>query len=103
MVNEDGDALRLASYDGIPADTASQIGRLEFGPAIFGVVALQREPIVVDHIQQSGDPKAHLLRSVGIRAYACYPLMADGVLPGALSFASRVKDEAERMVSSMAA
>lgn len=93
MVNEAGDALRLASCEGISLDTANQITRLEFGQAICGTVALQRESIVADHIQQSDDPKALLVKSFGLRAYACYPLMADDVLLGTLSFASRQKDE----------
>jgi signal transduction histidine kinase/CheY-like chemotaxis protein len=33
-----------------------------------------------------------LVKSFGIRAYACNPLMADNVLLGTLSFASRTKD-----------
>lgn len=93
MVNESGDALRLASCDGIPVETARTITRLEFGQAICGTVAVNRQPMVATHIQGSDDPKAQLVKSFGIRAYACNPLMAGDVLLGTLSFASRTKDQ----------
>ncbi len=93
MVNDAGDALRLASCEGIPVEAARKITRLEFGQAICGTVALHRQPIVASHIQQSDDPKAQLVKSFGIRAYACNPLMTQDRLFGTLSFASRVKDQ----------
>src|SRR5262245_63789052 len=73
MVNESGDALRLASCTGIPDETARSITRLEFGQAICGTVAEQRQPLVATFIQQSDDPKALLVKSFGIRAYARTP------------------------------
>ena len=44
-------------------------------------------------IQQSDDPKAQLVKSFGLRAYACNPLMAGDQLLGTLSFASRSRDQ----------
>jgi PAS domain S-box-containing protein len=93
MVNEAGDALRLLSCAGIPDETAKKISRLEFGQAICGTVALCRQPIVATHIQQSDDPKAQLVKSFGIRAYACHPLQVNDDLLGTLSFASRSRDQ----------
>lgn len=93
MVSNSGDGLRLASCEGIPVDRARTITRLEFGQAICGNVALQRRPIVASYIQGSDDPRVQLVKSFGIRAYACNPLMADQVLLGTLSFASRSRDE----------
>ncbi len=92
LVDDSGAALRLASCEGVPAETAQKIARLEFGEAICGTVALRRAPIVATHIHESDDPKAQLVRSMGIRAYACNPLLAKGRLLGTLSFASRNKD-----------
>src|SRR5471030_2690587 len=68
MVDDSGVALRLVSCDGISEETARSIGRLEFGQAICGTVALLRQPIMATHIQQSDDPKAELVKSFGIRA-----------------------------------
>lgn len=96
VVNESGDALLLASCGGIPVETARTITRLEFGQSICGTVALHRQPIVANHIQQSEDPKAQLVKSFGIRAYACNPLLVGDRLLGTLSFASRMKDQFDR-------
>jgi PAS domain S-box-containing protein len=95
LANETGDALRLVSYIGIPDEAAKQITRLEFGQAICGTVAVQRQPIVATHIQQSDDPKAEFVKSFGIRAYVCHPLQVNKNLLGTLSFASRSRDQLE--------
>ncbi len=92
MVDEAGTGLRLASCTGITDDVARSISRLEYGQAICGNVALLRQPIVATHIQQSDDPKAALVKTFGIRAYACNPLLAGSQLLGTLSFASRTRD-----------
>lgn len=92
-VNDAGDALLLASCVGIPAETARTIRRLDFGQAVCGAVALQRQPIVASYIQQSDDPRVQLVKSFGLRAYACNPLLVGDRLLGTLSFASRIKDE----------
>lgn len=93
VVNDNGDALRLASCEGIPVETARTITRLEFGEAVCGTVALHHQPIVATQIQRSDDPKVQLVKSFGLRAYACNPLLVGDRLLGTLSFASRVKDE----------
>src|SRR5262249_54221102 len=76
-----------------PDEAVSRIARLEFGQAIGGAVAMNHQPIVLTHIQQSDDPKAQLLKSFGIRAYACHLLQIDNELLGTLSFASRSRDQ----------
>ncbi len=93
MVDEAGDALRLASCAGIPEDAARAVARLEFGQAVCGTVAALRRPLAVAFIQQSDDPKVQRVKSFGIRAYACNPLLADDRLLGTLSFASRTRDQ----------
>ncbi len=72
MLNEQGDALELASCAGVPDGIDRSIPRVEFGQAISGIEAQ--------------------LRSFGIRAHACNPLMAHHRLLGTLSFASRTRD-----------
>ena len=93
MVDDRGDALRLVSCEGIPKETVHTIERLEFGKSICGTVAFLRQTLVVTHIQQSDDPKAELVKSLGLRAYVCNPLICDNLLLGTLSFGSRSKDE----------
>jgi signal transduction histidine kinase/CheY-like chemotaxis protein len=93
MVNDAGNALRLESCTGIPDETACSLSRLDFGQAVCGTVALQRQPVVAAFIQQSDDPRVQLVKSFGIRAYACNPLLAEGRLVGTLSFASRTREQ----------
>jgi PAS domain S-box-containing protein len=93
IVDDSGRLLRLASCEGVGIEDAQRIARLEFGQAICGNVALQRRPIVATHIQQSDDPIVQLVKGLGIRSYACNPLLAGDRLLGTLSFASRFKDE----------
>jgi PAS domain S-box-containing protein len=92
MVNDNGDALRLESFAGISPEAAESIRRLEFGQAICGRVALEHRPIVYTHIQDSQDAATALVKSFGIRVYACNPLLAGDKLLGTLSFASRSRD-----------
>lgn len=93
LVSDAGDSLELVSCAGVSDEIAAKIARLEFGKAICGTVALQRQPIVAIHIQQSDDPNTQLVKSLGMQAYACMPLQVGDDLFGTLSFASRGRDE----------
>ncbi|MDF5706430.1 MAG: ATP-binding protein [Nostoc sp. S4] len=90
LVAENG-VMRLQSNTGISPELADKIQWLAFGQAVCGTVAQQRHPIAVENVQQSTDPKTELIRSLGISAYYCYPLIAQGRLLGTLSFGSRTR------------
>ena len=92
MVDEARNALRLVSCIGISDEDARQITQLEYGQAICGTVALRRQPITATYLQQSVEPTTQLVKSFGLRVYACNPLMAGDRLLGTLSFASRTRD-----------
>jgi len=92
VVDASGAALSLTSYAGIPAESARGIERMAFGQSVCGHVAVHRRPVVASHIQDSTDRKLWRLRSFGIRAYACNPLIAGNRLIGTLSFGSRTKN-----------
>jgi PAS domain S-box-containing protein len=96
MVNEKGDALSLHSYGGIPEERAREIKRLEFGQAICGTVAKTGRPIAAFDIQHSDYDKAALVRSFGIQAYVCNPLLSGEGLIGTLSFASHKRTHFEQ-------
>jgi PAS domain S-box-containing protein len=81
--------MHLASSRGIPQKLAKEIESLGLGQAICGTVAQEGHPCYLENVQQSTDPKTELIRSVGIKAYYCYPLIAQGRLLGTLSFGSR--------------
>jgi signal transduction histidine kinase/ActR/RegA family two-component response regulator len=94
-VDERGDGLRLASCVGLAGETNQdkECGHLNFGQAICGTAAQNRERIIATNIQASDDPQAALVKSLGVRAYACHPLVAKDKLFGTLSFGSRTRDE----------
>ncbi|MDB6034922.1 MAG: multi-sensor hybrid histidine kinase [Verrucomicrobiales bacterium] len=92
LVTGEGSELRLDSCAGIPEEVSRTIQRLQFGQAVCGTVAENRKAWVVTHVQESLEPKVELIRSFGLRAYACFPLNIHGRLIGTLSFASRSRD-----------
>lgn len=89
LVEDNSQGMRLASYAGISSEVAQKIEWLGFGQAVCGQAAENRCPMAVENVQQSTDPRTELIRSVGINAYYCYPLIAQGRLLGTLSFGSR--------------
>jgi signal transduction histidine kinase/CheY-like chemotaxis protein len=66
--------------------------RLDFGLGLCGNAALRRESIVANDIQRSVDPQLQVIKSIGLRAYLCNPLLAGDRLLGTLAFASRERD-----------
>ncbi len=89
LVTDDGSRLRLYEYGGISTDTAKEIEWLEYGQAVCGCVARDKERIIAQDVQCSSDPRTDLIRSLGITAYCCHPLIAHGKLLGTLSFGTR--------------
>ena len=93
VVDEGGEGLRLASCFGVPEGAKAGLARLAFGQAVCGTVAQTRRAMCLAEVQASGDPKVKLIKGYGIRAYACFPLLAAGEgLLGTLSFGSRRRD-----------
>jgi PAS domain S-box-containing protein len=83
---EAGGSLRLRSSIGVsPAEAA----RLDAGQAICGWVALTRQPVYLPDVQTCQDPRAGEVQGLGVLAYACNPLIANGEILGTLSFGSR--------------
>lgn len=92
MVDETNECLRLVSSVGMPEEALQSFQKLSFGETVCGTVAVRQVTIVADHIQSSSDPIVQLIKGLGVRAYACNPLISDGKLIGTLSFASRSRD-----------
>jgi GAF domain-containing protein len=81
--------MTLGFIAGFPAHVVKRCLTLDFGQAICGTVAQTRQAMHVTHIQRSLDPIFALVRSAGIDAYACEPLVVGDRLLGTLAFASR--------------
>jgi GAF domain-containing protein len=91
LVDEASGRLRLNACAGIPDETARQIQWLDYGGTVCGCVARDGQPIVAEQIQTGADPRTELVRSFGIQAYACHPLLDRNQVIGTLSFGSRTK------------
>ena len=93
MLNEVGDALWLESFAGITSDESRAFERLELGESVSGLVAQHRESYVASNVQSSSDPRLHIAKAHGLRAYACHPLFAENRVLGTLAFGSRQRDQ----------
>src|SRR5205823_5473767 len=102
LVQEARPMLRLDFSIGIPAEAVRALESRKFGQAVCGCVAQEKQRIVVENVPECSDPRVELVRSLGIRAYACFPLLMHERLIGTLSFGSRSRasfdpDELELM------
>ena len=89
IVTDMDEGMRLGFMEGFDQEMIQRCLTLDFGQAICGTVAVSRRPMHVTDIQKTLDPMADLVRSAGINAYACEPLIVGDRLLGTLSFASR--------------
>ncbi|MGW8257427.1 MAG: GAF domain-containing sensor histidine kinase, partial [Thermoguttaceae bacterium] len=91
LLDEQSGRLRLNAWAGIPDQTARSFEWLDQGVSICGCAAREGCRMVAQYIQTTSDPGTDMVRSFGIQAYACYPLIARGNVMGTLSFGSRTK------------
>jgi len=92
----DNSGIRMATWSGIPEEVREPLMFLEFGQALCGTSAASRQPIIVNHLQSSTDPKASRMQAVGSTAYACFPLIVGDRLLGTLAFASASRQSFDR-------
>ncbi|MFB3885675.1 MAG: PAS domain S-box protein [Thermodesulfobacteriota bacterium] len=91
LVDESAGRLRLNACSGIPDEEAKKIEWLDYGVAVCGCVAQGRTRIIAEDIFHVSDPRTDLVKSYGIQAYCCHPLMAQGRLIGTLSFGTKTR------------
>ncbi len=94
--------LRLNSWAGISDEEASMVEWLDYGAAVCGQAARERQCVLIEDIQHSEDKRTELIRRYGIQAYCCQPLLAHGVIIGTLAFGTATRprfaaDEVELM------
>ena len=102
LVDVPGQRMLLNACAGIPAETADSIRQLDFGVAVCGCVARDGERIIAEHICDSNDLRTQLVKSFGVQAYCCHPMLVQDELIGTLSFGTRTRstftaDEVELM------
>ncbi|MEN6329044.1 MAG: MEDS domain-containing protein [Methanobacteriaceae archaeon] len=93
LVDEEKGCLHLNACAGIPEEEAQKIEWLDFGVAVCGSAALESRRIVAENISESIDPKTQLIKSYGVQAYACHPLLIEGQSIGTLSFGTTTRLE----------
>ena len=91
IVTEGSLTMKLGFIKGFPEHVVQKCLTLDFGQAVCGTAAATGRAVHVTNIQQSLDPLADLVRSAGMTAYACQPLMVGDRMLGTLSFASRTR------------
>ncbi|MEJ2696184.1 MAG: PAS domain S-box protein [Candidatus Sulfobium sp.] len=87
LVDEEAGRLHLNAWAGIPEGEAKKIEWLDVGSAICGCVAADGRRIVAEHIASTADERTDVVKSYGINAYCCHPLLGPGgKVIGTLSF-----------------
>ena len=89
LVDEEKQRLHLNAYTGIPEEVGREIEWLDYGVAVCGCAARDASRIVCKNIPSTLDPRTELVKSFGIKAYACHPLFSAGRVIGTLSFGTR--------------
>jgi PAS domain S-box-containing protein len=93
LLDETTGRLKLNACAGMPDRVRDRITWMNLGENICGYVALEGEPMVVDHLQQSQDVRLAPLKSEGLRSFTCYPLLdGNDHAIGTLSFGSRTSE-----------
>jgi PAS domain S-box-containing protein len=96
--------LHLNARAGVSNADAAKLEWLDYGVSVSGCAARDARRIVACNIQETDDPRNALVKSYGIQAYACHPLIAAERLLGTLSFGTRArKDFTEEELSFMKA
>jgi two-component system CheB/CheR fusion protein len=87
LVDEQSGRLHLNASAGIPEEEAKRLEWLDFGAAVCGCVARDGKRIVAEHIPATPDRCTGLVKSLGITAYCCHPMLGPGgMVIGTLSF-----------------
>jgi PAS domain S-box-containing protein len=89
LVDEEKQRLHLNACAGIPEETGKEIEWLDYGVAVCGCAARDASRIVCENIPATSDVRTELVKSFGIKAYACHPLFSAGRVIGTLSFGTR--------------
>ncbi|TFG48080.1 MAG: PAS domain S-box protein, partial [Candidatus Brocadiia bacterium] len=91
LVDDEKQCLHLNSYAGIPEETAESVEWLQYDKEICGCVIREGKCFIAENIPETGDPRTDLVKSFGIKAYACHPFIAKGHVIGTLSFGTRTR------------
>ena len=101
LLNKDCTRMRLLQSTGVDEDVKNWLADVcPVDVPLCGLVAERREPLILDHVQQSADPQTMISRRNGTRAYAGFPVQSERTLYGVISFVSTSRDRFEDEVIS---
>lgn len=83
--------MHLNTAAGISKEFAAAMHRLEFNAAGGEGAAREGRRVIAENIQSSDDQRTERVRSFGVQAYCCHPLMAQNRLIGTLSFGTKTR------------
>ncbi len=83
--------LKMEFQSGADGIDLSAYHYIDPGEQVCGKAAQARKPIHVTDALHSDDPDPSFPQKIGASAYLSHPLLADGILLGTLSFASRTR------------
>ncbi len=92
LLEEDAYMMQLNACGGVTDEQRQQLEHLPLGMAVCGCVAKAAVRIVAENIQTEDLDGTKFFKDIDIRAYACHPLMANGMPIGTLGFGTRSKD-----------
>jgi PAS domain S-box-containing protein len=91
LVDDSAGMLHLNACEGISDQSVKEIEWLDFGVALCGYVAKDGKPIIAENIPENSEPRTELIKSFGVKAYACHPLLSQNKVIGTLSFGTRTR------------
>ncbi|WGV24167.1 response regulator [Halotia branconii] len=83
--------LHLQNHHGITQEMAEAFEWVEFGESLCGLVAQERQQIVLDRAQIATHPHAQAVRNLSATTYIGQPLIVQERLLGIISFGSRTR------------
>lgn len=94
LCDSDSGRLHLNACSGIGEADRKSIEWLDYGVAVCGCAARDACRIVAEDIAHTPDPRTDLVRSFGVQAYACHPLLGyENQVIGTLSFGAKTRPE----------
>ncbi len=91
LADPDAGRLHLNACAGIPDEDVRKMEWLDYGVAVCGCAARDAVPIIAEDILNTPDVRTEFMKSHGVQAYACNPLMVHNEVIGTLSFGTRTR------------
>jgi signal transduction histidine kinase len=95
LLDERRERFQLISHVGLPEALAEELKWLDVEHSFCGAVARERQPSVAERVQVTSDPSLAHFKTLGVAAYACFPLLVNDRLIGTLSFGLLERDRIE--------